>query len=116
MSNGLEYGLGSDPLVANRGAVPEVSLSEAVAGSGVRYLTLTYERPAGVSRPVDLVWSVQRNADPTSAAGWSSAGLTTEQVTPSPGTGLETVMVRSQTAAGTAGLSREFLRLSVAKP
>ena len=115
LNNGLEYGLGSDPLVADADAAPRVSLTEAVAGSGVRFLTLTYERPAGVNRPTDLAWNVQRNTDPTNAAGWSGTGLAAEQVTPQPGTGLEKVVVRSQTPINTVGISREFLRLSVQK-
>jgi hypothetical protein len=114
LTNGLEYAMATNPTFAGSSFSPSISLAKASNGSGSVHLTLTYRRAAGVNRPTDLIWTVQRNTDLTDSAGWSDDGLLPEEVTPGPpGSDYEIVVVRSQSEVGAAGNPREFLRLLV---
>ena len=109
--NGLEYGLGMDPMTSDADLLPVVSIIDV---SGMNYLALTYVRQAGVNTPTDLTFAVERSTNPSS--GWSAAGVLQQSATPGPGTGFETVIMRSTTPVGAPGNEIEFLRLKVTGP
>lgn len=109
--NQIEYALGMNPLASDTQRLPTVSVTTVGAE---RFLTLTYQRFAPPALPTDLTYAVERSNDVANAAGWSSSGVT-ESVTTNTETGLQTVIARSTTPMGTAGVPREFLRLRVTR-
>ncbi len=108
IQNLVEYALGSDPLNPDADAMPVMSI---ITVNQVKYLALTYARPLGNYRPIDVTYFVERSTDVTAPNSWSTSGVILHSLTSSVLTGLETVVMRSAYPIA----DREFLRFKVTK-
>ena len=111
MTNGVEYSLDLHPMIPGTGPTPSVTLLETAPGSGAWNFAVTYRRPAGHRRPVDVNYTVERATDSLAPEAWSTDGLAPETVSPTADPRYETVTVRSLVPY--SSLSREFIRLKV---
>ena len=96
--NLLEYALGLEPLIASVGGAP---VGDA---SGI-YLTLSVQKNPAAT---DVTFSVQVNGDLANAAGWSAAGTTVLQDTPT--------LLEVRDNVPVDGSPRRFIRLEISHP
>jgi|GEM_PF-3157845 len=115
VSNFISYAFGKDPN-AVIGAVLQIftdyiisSLDGHSAMADTPYMAITYRRPGGNSKLLDVRYIAERST--TLATGsWSTQNVVEESVTFDPVTSLETVVIRSTIPKGTG---KEFLRVRV---
>ena len=84
-------------------------VTKSIHIGGSEYMALSYQRPGGNSKLLDVTYIPQRSTT-LAEASWTSAGVVEESVTFDPVTSMDTVVIRSTVPMG-AG--KEFLRVKV---
>ena len=88
--------------------LPNLSTKAVTVGDN-EYMAISYQRPGGNSKLLDVNYIPQRSTTLTEAS-WSSTGVIEHSVTLDPVTSLETVIIRSTVPVGQG---KEFLRVKV---
>ena len=116
--NDLEYALNGDPNTPSKSPLPVLGRTTVAS---LDYLTLTFTRPISAT---DADYTVEVSGDLSSwdsgshyaSSGDTPANTFTTQVSRTSSGGLETIVVRDNTALTASGTGRRFVRLRVAVP